>query len=463
MPHLTYFDAVDYPRMRADYPLGDALFQRFGRMSRDELFALRDRRFRDCLALGWRTPFYRRLWGAAGLEPGDVVGLADIERLPTYSKSDLMASVARHPPFGDFNALESMAPEQRPPVVVQTTSGTTGRPQPLIFGAWTREVQNLLLARLYHMQGVRPDDVVHSVYGHGMINGGHYIREAVIHWTGARLLSAGTGVETRSATQVELMRDFGVTVLAGFGDYVRRLADVAREQGIEPGRDIRLRLISGHVGSEGPGPLSAAWGGVDVFDWYGVGDTGAIAGQGQDRDGLYVMEDAHVVELIDPDTGAAVSGRGAMCVTCLFTHDVFPIIRFNTYDVSEYLDGEGAIGLPFRRLRGFLGRADNMVKLRGINVFPTAIGAVLAEGGASGDYLCRVRAVGGRDEMTVLVETRDMDAGVAVALADLLRRRLGVEVGVELHPPGALAPLTGIETRQKPIRLVDERTAPGRA
>ena len=134
--------------------------------------------------------------------------------------------------------------------MLHTTSGTTGSPQVLLFGPKSREVQNLLLARNYQFQGLRPDDVVHSVYGHGMINGGHYVREAVTRWTSAVFLSAGTGVETRSAQQVEVMKRFGATVLVGFGDYLKKLADTAVEMGIEPGRDIPVRLISAHLGRE---------------------------------------------------------------------------------------------------------------------------------------------------------------------------------------------------------------------
>jgi phenylacetate-CoA ligase len=137
--------------------------------------------------------------------------LDDITKLPTYSKGDLMASVEAHPPLGDFHGLDSYPPGIRPPLIFQTTSGTTGRPQPLLFGPKSREIQNLLLARFYALMGITRDDVIHSVYGHGMVNGGHYVREAVTHWTGAQFLSAGTGVETRSATQVGLMRDFNAT------------------------------------------------------------------------------------------------------------------------------------------------------------------------------------------------------------------------------------------------------------
>jgi len=459
---LSYFAAADVPAIRRDYPIGDAFLRRFAGMSRDELRAVQARRLRGVLAFAWKVPFYRRLWGAAGIEPEDVRGLDDLAKLPTYSKSDLMESLEAHPPLGDFHGLDAHPPERRPQMVIQTTSGTTGKPQPLLFGPKSREIQNALLARVYMLQGMRRDDVVHSVYGFGMVNGGHYIRETVIHWIGAQLLSAGTGAETRSAQQVALMRDFGATVLTGFGDFVRRLADIARENGIEPGRDIRLRMITGHLGPEGRAPMSEAWGGCAVYDWYGVGDTGIIAGEGADQSGMYIQEDAQLLELVHPDTGQPVAPGepGDMVCTCLFKDDVFPIVRFNTHDVTEEITGEAPLGIPFRRILGFRGRSDNMVKLRGINVFPTAIGAVLTAERSDfmGEFLCEVTREGTREELTVRTETRaNPTDDLRRAYETLLRARLGVEVRVAFERPGALAPLTEVETRQKPIRLIDRR------
>jgi phenylacetate-CoA ligase len=459
---MSYFDVADVPAIRRDYPIGDAFLRRFTGMSRDELRAVQTRRLRGVLAFAWKVPFYRRLWGAAGIEPGDVRGLDDLAKLPTYSKSDLMESLEAHPPLGDFHGLDTHPPEHRPQIVIQTTSGTTGKPQPLLFGPKSREIQNALLARVYMLQGMRRDDVVHSVYGFGMVNGGHYIRETVIHWIGAQLLSAGTGAETRSAQQVALMRDFGATVLTGFGDFVRRLADIALENGIEPGRDIRLRMITGHLGPEGRAPISEAWGGCAVYDWYGVGDTGIIAGEGADQSGMYIQEDAQFLELVHPDTGQPVvpGEPGDMICTCLFKDDVFPIIRFNTHDVTEEITGEAPLGIPFRRILGFRGRSDNMIKLRGINVFPTAIGAVLTAERSDfmGEFLCEVAREGTRDELTVRAETRaNPTDDLRRTYETLLRARLGVEVRVAFERPGALAPLTQVEIRQKPIRLIDRR------
>jgi phenylacetate-CoA ligase len=349
-------------------------------------------------------------------------------------------------------------------MILHTTSGTTGRPQPLVFGPRGREIQNLLLGRAYTFQGIGEGDTVHSVYGHGLINGGHYVREAVLHYTRAVFLSAGTGVEMRSLQQVQIMRDFGVTAVVGFADYIKKLAEVAHESGIVPGRDIPVKRISGHLGRESREALSASWGDCEVFDWYGVGDTGLIAAEGPDHDGLYVMEDAQYVEIGDVDTDLPVADgeNGNLIVTCLYKDDVYPCIRFNTKDVSAVKTGSSAIDLGFKRIEGFLGRSDNMIKLRGINIYPQGLAPVLEQNNAyAGEFLCVAeRGVDGRDELTVRVEVKagfDPDVGLVAAFEELLKQRFGVQMKVTLDNVGTLAPLTGIETRQKPIRLIDKR------
>ncbi|WP_228242453.1 phenylacetate--CoA ligase family protein [Porphyrobacter sp. GA68] len=451
MTQPSYFEAFDHRQLVQDYPLGDAFLARYRNMSRDELYSLQDAQFRQLMRRGWEIPFYQRLWGAEGIEPGDIGGLCDIGRLPVYDKADLMASVEAHPPLGDF------AGRGDGPVVFHTTSGTTGGPQPLLFGPKGREIGNLLLGRMYRWIGLGQDDVVQSVYGHGMINGGHYIREAVTRWTNALFLSAGTGIETRSAQQVRLMADFGVTALVGFVDYIRKLAAVAQEEGLLD--EIAIRTIVGHLGTEDRRATEDAWHGANAYDWYGVGDTGTIAGEGPERDGLYVWEDAQYLELLDVDAGRSVAsgGTGDMVVTCLYKDDVAPCIRFNTHDITHELDGRGEIA--FKRIAGFKGRSDNMVKLRGINVFPHAIGALIeSQVDLTGEYVCHLRRdTAGRDAMTVTLESRSHSD--PAELAALLRQGLGVEVEIALCGPGGTAPFTEIDRRQKPLRLIDERPA----
>lgn len=458
MTNPSYFDAIDHVALRRDYPIEDFLDE-YRAVSADELRARQEARFARVLAFAWKVPFYRRFWGAAGIGPGDIAGLDDLHRLPVYSKSDLMASVEAYPPIGDFHGLDTYPDGQRPPMVFQTTSGTTGRPQPLLWGPKGREVQNMLLARLYHLQGIRRSDVVHSVYGFGMVNGGHYVRETLTHWIGAQVLSAGTGAETPSSQQVRLMADFRATVIVGFGDYLRRLAEVAADEDLKPGDDVPIRLISGHFGAEGAAEIAALWG-AEVFDWYGVGDTGCIAGQGPDHLGLHILEDAHLVEIIDPETLApAPEGEtGDLVCTCLYKDDVFPIIRFRTHDLTRIVPGANPLGLPFRRMAGLLGRSDSMVKLRGINVYPQGIAALLAARvpEATGEYVCVVRDVGGRAEMEVVVEVAERPDSLADAIEALLKGRLGVQIGVRLVGPGETAAMTELERRQKPIRLIRE-------
>ncbi len=458
-----YFAEANPQRVVAEYPIGADFLAGPARLSREELRALQERRFLDVVHRGWQVPFYQRLWSSRGLESGDIATLEDISKLPTFSKSDLMESVAERPPFGDYHGVDFDA-KDRLGAVLHTTSGTTGTPQPLFFGAWDREVQNALLARAYRLQGLADRDVVHSVYGFGMVNGGHYVREAVLHFTKALFLPAGTGNETRSEQQVRLMQLYGVNVIVGFVDYIKHLAEVAREAGLEPGRDIPIRLISCHLGQESREAVSEAWGGAQVFDWYGVGDTGSIAAEGPLQEGQHVWEDAHLVEIIDPETLDPLDqgSSGNICVTCLYKNGVYPVIRFNTNDMSRLLPPAPDSGINFRRLEGFLGRSDNMVKLRGVNVYPTAVAAHLAAfDEASGEYVCRLQRSGNRDELTVMIEVqtgRQGSGDLQGRIATALRRQLGVEVGVELVGPGETAALTQVTARQKPIRLVDERS-----
>ncbi len=462
MTNPTYFEALDYERMVREYPIGDEFERLMKTISRDELHALQEKRFLKLMDRGWQIPFYNRHWSAAGMGPGDIKTLEDSAKVPSYSKSDLMKSIEEHPPFGDFHGMELFDKTKRPPVVFHTTSGTTGTPQNLFFGPWSRELQNVMLARAYHIQGIGPDDVVHSVYGHGMINGGHYVRETFVHFSPALYLSAGTGNETRSVQQVQNMARFGVTVIVGFADYIVKLAQVAREEGLEPGKDIPVRMIVGHMGRESRESISEAWGGAEIYDLYGVGDTGIVAFEAGDREGMYVHEDAYVLDLADPDTGANVPDgkEGNMIITVLFKDDIYPVIRFNTNDVTAYDTRESSLGYTFRRIKGFLGRSDNMVKLRGINLYPIAIGAIANEHpAATGEYICHAeRDSAGRDDMTITVEVKNPDDSVVRdQIAGELKTRLGIAINVELAAVGATAELTQVEKRQKAIRLVDNR------
>ena len=462
MQYVSYFDAINIEALRAEFPIGVDFQNRFTGMDRSALRGLQENLFAKQLKRAWQIPFYQKLWSEAGITPADIASLDDLSKLPSFSKQEIMESVERKPPFGDHHGRDIPVDGKIIPMVLHSTSGTTGKPQPLLFSPRSREIQNLLLARAYLMAGMCETDVVHSVYGHGLVNGGHYIREAILHYTNALFVSAGTGVETPSVKQIEFMRDFGATVIVGFADYIKRLADVAREQGLIPGQDIPLRMICGHLSNDARTELSKAWGGVELFDWYGVGDTGLIAAEGPDHDGLHIMEDAQWVEICDVDSGIAVNegDPGDLIVTCLYGNDIFPIIRFNTHDVTRLLPGPSKLNFPFRRMAGFLGRSDSMVKLRGINVFPQALSSILAGSpGFNGEYICILtRNAEGREDLLVKIECEVQSSETLVnQFRELLKRKLGVEVQVEIVTPQSLNSLTGVESRQKPIRLLDKR------
>lgn len=465
MHYPYYFESFDYAQMRRTFTLGEQFDQGFARLPRAAIESHQNELFMRCVGRAWEIPFYQRLWRARGLTKNDVRSLSDIEKLPIFGKSELMRSIAEHPPYGDYHGWDRWSAASRPVTVIHTTSGTTGRPQVVLFSPKSREVQALLVSRCWHMQGLRTDDVLHSVYGHGMINGGHFVREAALHYTNNLFLSAGTGKETRSATQIELMRDLKATVIVGFVDYIRQLAETAREMNVLPGRDLGIRAIFGHVGRESRDLLSRSWGGARIFDWYGVADTGPIAAESLDQDGMYVLEDAQYLELIDSATGQAVGqgDSGDMVVTSLYRDDVYPLIRFNTHDLTSWASGHSDLGWTLKRITGVHGRSDNMVKLRGINVYPLALSGILSEHPAfAGEYVCKASRdpASGRDQMLVILETRpdaERGARLAAEFSALLSRRVGVELSVELVAPGGTSALTQVDSRQKPIRLIDDR------
>jgi len=447
-----YFDAFDYKRLSAEYPTGKNFISKYSGMSRQQLEDIQQQRFKEVLECAWETPFYRSLWLDFGVAKSEVNDLSDIHKLPIVDKSMILADIEAHPPFGSLPNRLGKSVQQR---VLQTTSGTTGNPQPVLWGPWGREVQNALLGRTYTWLGVNSDDVMHSVYGHGLVNGGHYIREAATRYTEALMLTAGTGIETRSERQVAVMSQFGVSVLVGFADYLLKLAQVASDQNLIPGKDIPVRMIIGHVLDGGREALENAWGGAKVYNWYGVADTGIVATEGPERDGMHVWEDANFLEIINFEDPA--SSMGDMVVTSLGKSDLAPLIRFNTHDLTS-LHTAGTSDFPFQKIVGLLGRSDNMVKLKGINVYPTAIGGMLQElNSFTGEYVCRVENLDGVEKFTVVVELASDGQESQDFVKQLLAQKLGVTVDVELVASGQTAELTGVNTRQKPARLLDLR------
>ena len=455
-----YHKALDFDQLERDYPPPD-YFRTVFRMSRDELRALQERRFLATVARGWQIPFFQRHWAKAGLKPGDIRGLDDLTHIPPYDVHDVRASIEHKPPFGDFMGI---GPDELPrmPMVVQTSGGTTGLPRPMFYAPQDREIMAILGARRWVMQGIKPGDLVLVNYSLGLGNGGHAHREQLWQYTGAIPVMTGSGTSTPTRRQVELIKAWGIKAILGSAAYIRHTAAVARDElGIDP-RSLGIKMIGVGLGMEDRTILEELWD-APVFDGYGTHESGAMAAECQHRDGMHINEDCFIMEVADPETGSLVPDgvKGTTYITTLYKHGA-PQIRFNVNDISAIQPGTCACGSTMRRLERIYGRNDNMIKLRGANVFPEAVGAVVAEDRrTNGEFFIFVDYVGPEknSEMDIWVEVRDHATAesVRVDLERRLREVLSVRVGVRPVAIGELDVHTGTARNSKIRRLLDRR------
>jgi phenylacetate-CoA ligase len=461
--HIPWYSrSLDFEQLARDYPPPPDYFRTTFRMPRDELHALQERRFLETVKRGWEIPFFRRHWAQAGLQPGDIRSLDDLQKIPPYTVHDIRDSIERNPPFGDFMGL---TPDdgRRMPLVLQTSGGTTGLPRPMLYAPQDRETMAILGGRRFALHGIRPGDLVLVTYALGLSNGGMAPREALWRYSGAIPVMTGSGATTPTRRQIELIKAWKINVILGFPAYLRHMALVARDElGIDV-RSLGIRLIGTHIGMEDRAGIEALWD-APCFDMYGTHESGMMGAECRHQSGMHVQEDAFILEIADPDTGRLLPDgeKGTIYITTLYKWGA-PQIRFNVNDISAYATSECPCGSTMRRLQRIFGRNDNMVKLRGVNVFPEAVGAAVAEDARSnGEYFCTVERVGeaGTDEMTVLVEARSADTDRNGLKADLERRLkevLGVRVAVEVHDKGALDRYTGTSQTSKVKRLLDRR------
>ncbi len=457
-----YWRSLDFAQLARDYPPPPDYFTTTFRISREELYALQERRFLATVARGWEIPFFQRHWRNAGMEPGDIRGLGDLARIPPYDVHDIRKSIEMHPPFGDFMGI-SPADGKRMPLVLQTSGGTTGLPRPMLYAPQDRETMAIMGGRRFALHGVRPGDMVLVTYALGLSNGAAAPREALWRYSGAVPVMTGGGATTPTRRQIEIAKAWGINVVLGFPSYLRHMALVARdEMGIDP-RSLGIRVIGTHLGMEERGRIEELWG-APCFDAYGTHESGMMAAECGHQSGMHVQEDAYILEIADPESGKilAAGEQGTVYITTLYKYGA-PQIRFNVNDISAYVSGDCACGGTLRRLARIFGRNDNMVKLRGVNVFPEAVGAVVAaDSRTNGEFFCFVDRVGAAatDEMTVMVEVIDATAdrtAVKAGLEQRMKEVLGVRVTVVPSDKGALDPYTGTSQTSKIKRLLDRR------
>jgi len=456
------FRALDYEALAREFPPPPNYFGEVFRVSRDEIRARQEQRFLQTVRRGWEIPFFRRHWGAVGLEPGDIRGLDDLTRLPPYTVKELRESIERAPPFGDFMGI-SPSDGARMPLVLQTSGGTTGLPRPMLYAPRDRETMAILGGRRFALHGVQPGDRMMVTYSLGLGNGGMAPREAIWRYTGAIPVMTGSGASTPTRRQIEIAKAWKVNVILGFPSYLRHLAIVAKEEmGIDP-HSLGIRTLGSHLGQEDRKRIEDLWN-APCHDSYGTHESGMMAAECGERAGMHIQEDAVILEIADTETGEVLpeGKKGAVYITTLYRWGA-PQIRFNINDISRIIPERCPCGGTLRRLDRIFGRNDTMVKLRGVNVFPEAVGAVVvADARSNGEYVCIVERTGAedREEMTVQIEVVDAATDRAAMQRDFAQRFkevLGVRVVVQAVDRGATDRYTGTSTSSKIKRLIDRR------
>lgn len=464
-----YSKSIDWDSFYEDVPPPDVWYENNFRWSADQIRAYQEKHFLKVVSAGWKTPFYQRLWGDAGLEQGDIRSIDDLEKLPIFGSEDLKNSIEASPPFGDFPGIVPADFLQSSPLKVQTSGGTTGLPRPTLYGPREWECNGAFLARTIYAQTGRPGDVMQIPITLSLANMGWGYYKACHDYLGILPITTGTGQVTPSRRQLELATRYGVNAWVSFPEYLTQLAKVMQEEFGADVRDLKTKFISSYLGPDTDNGLrnyvEDLWG-CPVYDNYGVHDAGSLAFEGEDKDGLYVIEDSAIVEFLDVDTNRPVeSGQaGNICVTSLH-RTVMPLIRYNLRDLGRIKHrGTSPLGSNFRRMDKFLGRSDQMVKIRGVNIYPMAcLTAVRSDDRSTGEWICVATRHSSngvlRDEMTVRIEVRN-DGRSREGLQEHYERRLQTDLGiktiVELVDEGNL-PETNVGKEGKPQRLIDRR------
>jgi len=416
--------------------------------SRDEITSLQLERLKWTVAHAYENVgLYKRKFDAAGVHPDDLKAPEDIAKFPFTTKEDLRQSY----PF------EMMAVPMEQVARIHASSGTTGKPT--VVGYTQKDVDNWaqLVARSIRASGGRPGDRIHVAYGYGLFTGGlgaHYGAEAL----GCTVIPVGGGMTQR---QVQLIVDFKPDIIMVTPSYLLAVADEFEAQGIDP-RSTSLK--SGIFGAE---PWTNAMRaeietrfdmhGVDIYGLSEVMGPGVANEAVEEKDGLYIWEDHFLPEIIDPDSGAvrADGSEGELVFTSL-TKEALPIIRYRTRDLTTLRAGSAR---TMRRMDKITGRSDDLIILRGVNVFPSQIEEhILKIDGISPHYQIELSKSGPLDVMKVRVEAApgnedaDRRGALAAQLAENIKQNVGISAEIDVTPVGKVDRSAG-----KAVRIIDRR------
>ena len=453
------FEAVDHRELIATYPPPPEYFETHYYMEPDRIERLQLTRLQEeCRRSYDDVAFYARRWDAAGFEPAQIRTLDDINLIPIYDIDDIRASIAAHPPYGDYQGVD-VKDAKHAPLRLFWSGGTTGRARPTLYTEWDRQVASVTVARALYLHGIRPGDVVLNAWAFSTHTGAFAFDEGLHNWLNCVAITAGTGNVTPTRMQLELAREYEAATILTTPDYLLHLAATAVEMGLDPKRDFSIRTLP----TPGQNPkVSELWG-VPTWDSYGTHEVQYVSMECPARGGLHINEDAFLVQIVDPETKELLPDgqRGNIVYTCLYKTGS-PQVRFDTQDLSAlYPRTQCACGSWLRKMDYFRGRSDTMIKLRGLNIWPEDVGRVVCEDPrVLPDWFVVVERRGNRDEMIVQVETKAPatdHAALREQLEDRLRAQLEIKILVELVQPGATDDATGKGVVGKLRRIRDDR------
>ena len=419
------------------------------RASRDEITALQIKRLTSTLAHAYdNVAHYRKTFDKAGVHPKDFRQLSDLRNFPFTAKADLRDNY----PFNMF------AVPREKLVRVHASSGTTGKPIVVGYTKADIEMWSDVMARSIRAAGGRTGMIIHNAYGYGLFTGGlgvHYGAERL----GCTVVPISGGMTER---QVQLINDFRPDIITVTPSYMLAILDEFKRQGLDP------RKSSLKIGLFGAEPWTNAMRGeverafdMDATDIYGLSE---VIGPGvaqeciETKDGLHIWEDHFYPEVIDPETGAALPDgvKGELVFTSL-TKEAFPVVRYRTRDLTRLLPGTARPGM--RRMEKVTGRSDDMIILRGVNVFPTQIEEILlATGWCGGHFIIELTRDGRMDVMTVLAEARpeSWDGSSLVNHTEQVATHIKNTIGISAHIR-AVGPDTLERSLGKARRVFDKR------
>jgi phenylacetate-CoA ligase len=411
-------------------------------MPRAALDKLQLRRLRATVKEAYaKVPLHRTRMQAAGIEPRELCSLDDLGRLPFTLKSDLRD----HYPFGLFARPRAALAR------LHASSGTTGKPTVVGYTAHDITTWASLMARSLACAGVRPGDVVHNAYGYGLFTGGlgaHYGAERL----GATVVPMSGGATER---QVLLIRDFGARVLCATPSYALNIAEVAERDGTSlRGGTLEIGIFGAEPWSEAMRREIEARLGIKAVDIYGLSEIlgPGVAVECEAQDGLHGWEDHFIFEIIDPDTGRALpEGQPGELVITTLTKQALPMIRYRTRDITRLTRARCACGRTHARLERITGRNDDMLIIRGVNVYPSQIEAVLIGlPDIAPHYQLVVERQGSLDVLTIEVESSN--SGAAQRVGHHIKSMIGVTAAVKVMKPGEVPRSQGKAVRVRDLR-----------